>query len=143
MAPHFESLFPSTYIKATDLTPMGHNVTIASIAVETIKGFDDEPDKDLPVLHFNGTDKGMTCNKTNAHAVSQIAGVDYTQWPGAQINIFQDTTLFKGKTVQCVRIRAPQVKTGAAKATPPPTPPVATDAAWEDEPGGDDLDLPF
>ena len=90
------------------------------------------------VLYFAGKDKGLVLNKTNAESITEIAGTDeMDDWTGHKILLHPDKTKFGGKTVDCIRIAAPN---GARPAPAAPPEPVFV----EDEGATDDDDLvPF
>lgn len=129
--------FSSKYIRHSDLNGKRIAVIIARVAVETVGQGTDARKK--PVLYFQGKDKGLALNKTNAFTVSKIIGSpDTDHWTGHKIVLFPDTTLFQGQMVDCVRITAmPQ---GQHLAAPPPPPPPAEEVV--DFQASDD-DVPF
>lgn len=105
------SAFPSNYLKAADL--QGRNVSIKIDRVETEKiGQDNKL-----VLYFQGKDKGMVLNKTNANNIAYLYGEETDNWHGCEITLFEAMVDYQGKTVPAIRIRGPQRK------TPPQTAP--------------------
>ena len=111
---NIDSAFPSNYLKASDLGDKSPVVTIDRIEVEPIGR-----DKEMkPVIYFQGKEKGLVLNKTNAKKIAELTGSkDTDDWAGCQIRIYATETEFGGETVECVRIKA----AGAAvKATPKP-----------------------
>jgi len=128
--------FSSKYIKHSDLGGRRIAVTIARVAVETVGQGPDARKK--PVLYFQGKEKGLALNKTNAFTVSKIIGSpDTDHWTGHKIVLFPDTTLFQGQMVDCVRIAA--MPKGQAPAPPPPPPPAEEVVDFQ----ADDSDVPF
>lgn len=96
--------FPSNYLKASDL--QGRNVTIKIDRVETEKiGTDTKL-----VLYFQGKDKGMVLNKTNANNIAHIYGEETEDWRGCEIVLFEAMVDYQGKTVPAIRVKAPQRK---------------------------------
>ena len=70
-----------------------------------------------PVLHFQGAQKGMVLNKTNANVITILYGDETDNWIGKQIELYPTQTDFRGEIVDCIRCRAPgQV---GALGTPP------------------------
>lgn len=119
--PSYKSAFGS-YIKAEDLQGRSIRVLIERVEIEEIKS-DSGKEKKL-VAHFAGKDKGLVLNRTNADALGHIFGTDdYEQWVGAVV-LFPDTTMFGGKQVPCVRVRA---NDAAVAPVPPPPPAPVTD----------------
>lgn len=96
--------FPSNYIKAADL--QDRNVLVVMRCVEMEKLGDDEK----PVLYFQGKEKGLCLNKTNANNIATVYGDDTEDWTGKEIVLFPAMVDFQGRTVAAVRVRAPQAK---------------------------------
>src|SRR5262245_40173132 len=94
--------FPSTYLKAADLQGRRITVAIAAVKMEDI-GSDTKP-----VLHFQGKDKGLVLNKTNANMISEICGTDETDdWSGKRVVLYPTKTDFQGKRVDAIRVDYP------------------------------------
>lgn len=107
--------FPSAYLKAADLGGQRRAVTIDRVAMETIG------DEHKPVVYFEGKDKGLVLNKTNASMIVEITGAEETdQWSGTAIVLYPTKTDFQGKRVDAIRIDYPQKKTAAKKVAPAP-----------------------
>ena len=115
--PSIHSAFPSNYIRAVDLGTHRVTVTVSHLRMEDVGGDGEKK----PVLYFQGKERGLVLNKTNANSVCEVAGTDdYTQWAGVKIVLYATTTDFKGKTTPCIRIdRVP------GQVQPPPPPPEA------------------
>lgn len=101
-------VFPSNYIKAADLKKREHTVVIASADVEKVG------DERKLVLHFQGREKGLICNKTNAGRIAHFYGEDTDDWIGKEIVLFADLVDFQGKTVEAIRVRGPKVRSEPA-----------------------------
>lgn len=97
------NIFPSKYIKASDLQGREINVAISEANIEEIG-----QDKKL-VLYFQGKEKGLVCNRTNADRIAHAYGTNTDQWIGREIVLFTDLVPFQGKTVEAVRVRTPRV----------------------------------
>lgn len=140
------SAFPSTYIAASDLRGAAVNVTIREVKIEQV-GRDRE---NKPVVYFEGKQKGMVLNKTNARKIANLVGsMDTEDWVGCQVAIFPTETEFGGETVECIRVKAAAVARPARAAKP-------QDDAFESAPAPapvrqavapaaavDDSDIPF
>lgn len=103
--------FPSKYIAAADLQGKTPTVTIANVVMEQV-GKPGEPQK--PVVYFQGKQKGMVLNKTNAHAIAAAYGDDMEEWIGAAVELFVIWTDFQGKAVEAIRVRIPQRRAAPA-----------------------------
>lgn len=98
---HIDSAFPSKYLKASDL--QGRNVTVKMGRVEQEKIGDDMK----LILYFQGKEKGVVLNKTNANNVAAIYGGETEDWYGKEITLVEAMVDFQGKSVPAIRMRAP------------------------------------
>ena len=99
-------LFPSKYLCPADL--QGHAIRVTISAVERVKMKDPQTKQDnlKAVLHFEGKQKGLVLNKTNAFAIADILGDDETDnWVGGQITLYTTQITIGGKKKDCIRIR--------------------------------------
>jgi hypothetical protein len=116
---NINTAFPSSYLKAADLQGRRVPVTVDRVAMEDIGG------EHKPVLFFQGKDRGLVLNKTNAAMIAEIAGSEETdEWKGVRIVLYPTKTDFQGKRVDAIRVDYPE----NASARPKPAPaPVADD----------------
>lgn len=96
------SAFATKYLKASDL--QGRDVTVRMGRVEQEKVGDDQK----LILYFQGKEKGMVLNKTNANAIADIYGGETNDWYGQPVVIFEQMVDFQGKRVPGLRVRAPR-----------------------------------
>jgi hypothetical protein len=102
-----DDIFPSKYLRASDLNDTAIVGTIQSATTETLKS-PDGTQQTKTILSFKGGKKTLPLNMTNWDAVAIITGEgDTDKWPGHKIELYPTTTEMKGKTVDCIRIRAP------------------------------------
>lgn len=99
--PTLDQLFPSKYLKTTDLD--GHEVTVMIERVLL------EPAGKLqqmkPVVHFVGKKKGLILNRTNADRIGEITGSRNTDdWPGKTIRLYVTYVAFQGKQTPAIRV---------------------------------------
>lgn len=101
---NIDNAFPSKYIKASDLENRDAPVTMGQVVMEEVGG------DQLPVLYFQGKQKGLVLNKTNSSTISKLYGGETSGWAGNPITLFPTQTDYAGKQVECIRIRlaAPQ-----------------------------------
>lgn len=97
-------VFPSKYIKAADLQGRSHSVVISHSDIEQIGS-----DRKL-VIYFQGRQKGLVTNKTNADRISFLYGQEIDDWQGREIVLYPELATFQGKTDFAVRVRAPEKK---------------------------------
>lgn len=94
-------LFPSKYLKATDLD--GDEVfTMESLKQEELG------DEAKPVVHFEEIDKGLVLNRTNANTIASLYGQDTENWVGKQITLFATEVDFRGQQTLATRVRMRQ-----------------------------------
>ena len=96
--------FPSNYLKAADLRSRNVLVTMSHADYEMIGN-----EKKL-ILYFEGKEKGMVLNKTNAGNIANAYGDETDDWKGQQIVLFEAMVDYQGKTVPAIRVRMPQAK---------------------------------
>jgi len=113
-------VFTSSYLKATDLNGKRVGVVIDEVKMEKLG------DDDKLCVYFQGKEKGIVLNKTNANMIAEIAKSDDTDdWNGVRISLYPTKVDYQGKRVDAIRIDYP------AGGKPPP-PPV-------DDEGGSDI----
>lgn len=111
-----DDVFPSKYLKHTDLQGKPTVMAIESAVLETLKSPEGKM-QDKIVLYFVRAKKSLPLNVTNFDAVADICGADTDDWPGCQIELYPTKTLMAGKTVDCIRVRSPAAKKPATKST--------------------------
>ena len=92
--------FPSKYLKASDLKGHAVKVTIRAFS------FNEEGLQGKPVMYFDGKEKGLVVNKTNAMALAFDYGPDTDDWIGKEIELFSARTQFNGQMVDAIRVRS-------------------------------------
>jgi hypothetical protein len=118
---HYELLYPSQYLKSSDLKGRDVALTIESIAQETLEGQKGKKEKKV-VVYFaevkakpDEPRKRLVLNITNARTVAALYGSDTDGWKGKRVTLFSATVDGFGKAVDAVRIRptAPPQKSAA------------------------------
>lgn len=94
-------LYPSKWLKAGDLKGQQPTVTIADVRLEDIGSDGDRK----PVVFFDGREKGVVLNKTNATNISQTYGGNTEGWRGKRVVLFTTWVDFNGKSVEAIRMR--------------------------------------
>jgi hypothetical protein len=105
------SAFPSSYLKAADLDGRTVSVKIDRVEMETVG------DDSKPVLYFQGKDKGVVLNKTNANNIVALFGDDTDDWVGQEVSLYPAMVDFQGRSVEAIRIK-PRPAKKAAPAKP-------------------------
>jgi len=97
--------YPSKYLKAEDLQNQRLVVTISHITMEEIG---EEGKKDnKPVVYFQGKQKGLVLNKTNAGQISYMYGDESDLWADKQVELYTMIVSFQGRQVPAIRIAPP------------------------------------
>jgi hypothetical protein len=100
--------FPSKYLKADDFdeaTPL----TIESVARIEFKDEKSGEVSQKVIIHFDETEKGMICNRTNFRTIAAVIGdEDSDNWNGKRITLYNADVEFKGETVQGIRVKKPK-----------------------------------
>jgi hypothetical protein len=107
---NIEELFPSKYVKASDLS---QPQTLRISGIEMEKMSDGEM---KPVLYFGNSTKGLVLNVTNKNVIKELYGSDTDNWEGKPIQLIATTTDFGGKVVDCIRLRPPKAAVASAAA---------------------------
>ncbi|KKL94214.1 hypothetical protein LCGC14_1866940, partial [marine sediment metagenome] len=97
--------YPSKYLKAQDLKGQRVMVTISHVTMEDIG--DESKSESKPVVFFQGKDKGMVLNKTNAAQISFMYGDESDSWCDKKIELFTMMVAFQGQQVPAIRIAPP------------------------------------
>ncbi|MEA1048581.1 hypothetical protein U5801_01920 [Lamprobacter modestohalophilus] len=93
--------FPGAYLKAQDLQGRTVSVIIADCRMEDLGG------EEKPVLYFQGKDRGLVLNKTNAGVLVDAYGDETSQWNGRPLELFAARVSFQGRMVDGLRVRVP------------------------------------
>lgn len=116
-------MFPSRFLKASDLNGKPMIVTVEGVTRETLKTPDGKSDE-KPVLFFAAMKKCFPCNITNWDSIAEFCGEDSDMWPGHQLELFPTKTRMGSETVDCIRIRRPPTPRGLQPKKPAaPKPP--------------------
>ena len=123
--------YPSKYLKADDLDGQDRTVNIrACIQEELGQGAEMET---KPVLYFDGGQKGLVLNKTNATAIAEDYGDDTEAWAGREIVLFIQKVSFQGKLMPAIRVRTQAAPQPAVQPAPVPPAPETDAAPLNDE----------
>lgn len=108
---HYELLFPSQYLKASDLKGRDVTVTIEHVVQETLEGKQGKREK-KPAVYFaevkakpDEPRKRLVLNITNARTIAALYGNDTDGWKGRRVTLFSATVDGFGKAVDAIRIR--------------------------------------
>lgn len=96
--------FPSKYLKAADIPEEGRTCVISRVDEEEV-GRDKEV---RPILYFEGVEKGVVLNKTNATNISKLYGAETDDWVGKKVMIGTAWVDFNGQSTEGIRIYPPK-----------------------------------
>lgn len=131
---NIDAAFPSDYLKASDI-PQGRRATVVieNVTIENIGKTKDQ----RPVVYFQGKEKGLVLNKTNARMISAITGSGETEhWRGRQIALYSTIVEYQGKPVPALRVDYPPAQSNGAAARP-------SAQVFHDAPDLDTDEIPF
>ena len=111
------SAYPTKYLKATDLQGKIVRVMISQVSMEDMGEGDQKP-----VVYFQGKEKGMVLNLTNANYISAYIGDETEAWVGHAIELYVAKVQFGRKMVDGLRVRMPATGQENPPAPPPPEP---------------------
>ncbi|NNF60713.1 MAG: hypothetical protein HKN06_05190 [Gammaproteobacteria bacterium] len=144
---NINDLYPSKYLKSDDIGQARVTLQVAAIKLEEVA----ENENAKPVMHFNGKDKGMVLNKTNALMCAHVWGGDTEAWTGQWLDLFVEPKMFQGKVVNGLSVApklpqtaaAPDTFQNAADLARPPSQPNTDSAAPTPSTPPIDDDIPF
>ena len=108
---NINQVFPSKWISAGDLQGKEPTVIIKQISMEEVNVGEMKP-----CLWFQGKDKGMILNKTNASNIAFLHGPETDSWVGKSITLFTTWVDFQGKSVEAIRVKPQANPQGAVQA---------------------------
>ena len=97
-------IFPSNYVKASDIEDREVTVVIGDSKMEKLG------DDNKLVVYFQGKSKGLVCNMTNYDRIAYMYGDDTDSWNGKEIVLYTELVTFQGKTGPAIRVKQPPKK---------------------------------
>jgi hypothetical protein len=111
----------SDWLRAADLAGPS-NVTILSVEMTTFRDKETDKPKDQLVLAFDGWDKKLGLNATNARMIASILGDDTANWPGHTITLYVDPNVKQVNGGVGPGVRVLPMLPGATQQQPKPRP---------------------
>lgn len=111
------NLFPSNYLRAADLQGNDARVRISRVTLENLA------DEKKPVVYFDGKQKGLILNKTNANTIAQRYGDDTEDWKAVELILYSTSVDVRGERRDAIRIKIPPRSDSQApvsEVNPPP-----------------------
>ena len=112
--PHLDKMFPSKWLKASDLDGRELRASIRGVSEEQFDG-DKGPEMKW-VLWFNGAEKGLVLNLTNGRTIAEKYGPDTDGWAGRQVTLFTMMIEAFGKQTEALRVKVTPENMGATAA---------------------------
>jgi len=104
MKTHWKKHFDYRFLSGEELD--GKEIKVKIIKVTTEQAFNGKEKEDVPVLHFEGKDKGVVLNRTNAKTISQVLGSPFVEdWIGKEITLYSTEVQAFGQTVPAIRVK--------------------------------------
>ena len=94
---NFDDLYPSKYLKQSDVGDEEVIVTIVGIKREAMK--DKGEDIEKPIIKFAEFDKPMVLAKINGQRIATAHGHDISQWKGKQMVLYVNPDVTFGNEV--------------------------------------------
>ena len=105
--------FPSKYLKASDLQGRAIKVKMARVTSEKMG-----EDTKL-VLYFDGKQKGMVLNKSNAQMIAAVYSPETDGWIGKEIKLYAGKVNFNGQMVDSLKVEVIPAASGPDDELPP------------------------
>jgi hypothetical protein len=103
----FDDLYGSRYLSAADLKEGEPRLKIGKVEVAELRDKTGTTKRKYVVL-FEGVDKGLVINKTNAKRLAEAYGKQSTKWIGQIVQLYSEDTDF-GKGVRVRPMRTPAI----------------------------------
>ena len=103
-----KDMYPSAYIKATDLVESDQPEPVLQISdctMEEMPAFEGDPAKDSPVLTFTNSNKKLVLNRTNANMIAFLHGEETDGWQGKLILQHTPPVEFRGNSRPGIRVK--------------------------------------
>jgi hypothetical protein len=99
----FDSLYGSKYLSVADLKDTEPRLRIGKVEVAELREKNGTTKRKY-VIWFEGTEKGLVINKTNAKKLADAYGKQPSKWIGQVVQLYaEDTTFGKGIRVRPLR----------------------------------------
>lgn len=99
---NINEMYPSKWLKSSDIGDRTVVVTIAKVLMEDLGQGENKDRK--PCVYFEGKDKALALNKTNASTIAKLYGPSTDGWIGKRISIYSKEVEFKGEMVMALRV---------------------------------------
>lgn len=104
MATHWKSMTERSFIYAFDLAGKDVHVKIAKVVAGELTAAGGRKSK-KPLVYFDGKEKPLALNATNAKTIATLYGNYVEKWIGKWITLYPTTTEMAGETCEAIRVR--------------------------------------
>ena len=104
MATHWKAMTDRAFIYAFDLGGKDVHVKISRVEPGELTAAGGRKSK-KPLVYFEGKEKPLALNSTNAKTIATLYGNYVEKWIGNWITLYPSTTEMAGETMECIRIR--------------------------------------
>jgi len=101
MQMNYDEMYPSRYLRHSDLGGREVRVTINDVTMELVGG------ERKNIMAFAGKNKQLVLNKTNANTIMRAYGKETDGWIGKDVILFATTVDFRGESVPGIRVKVP------------------------------------
>jgi hypothetical protein len=101
----FDDLYGSKYFSVADLHGERPRRKIGKIDVTDLKEKDGSTKRKY-IVYFEGEDKPLVLNKTNANKLAQAIGKDRRNWPGVTCELYGEMTSLGKEGVRLLPLRS-------------------------------------
>lgn len=101
--------FPSKYLKCTDLNNQEVELIIRGVTLEQL------PDGTTkPICYFQESQRGLLLNRVNSKTLADAYSPETDRWIGRPVVLVPSRCEYKGESVDCIRMRIPQIVPAAS-----------------------------
>lgn len=94
-----DQIYPNTYLSASDIGNHKLQAVICEVGLVVLDG------EQKLALSFEGKQKLMVLNRSNASAMAEVFGQETDGWLGKSVELYTIRTEFKGRPVDGLRLR--------------------------------------
>ena len=107
---NFELLYPSKYVKASDLGTKDVTKTIKAVKLEELEGVDGTK-KAKVIVYFSDSQKMWVMPRTCGESLRVMFGKETNNWIGKRVTLFSKKVDSFGEEVDAVRVKgSPDIK---------------------------------
>ena len=123
---HFNEMFPSQWLKASDFDDGPQILTVHEVTREEIGQGKKRAEK--TIVYFEETQKGLVLNVTNGRCIADSYGPRSENWIGGQVELFGTKVPFGSEMVDGIRLRIPKEPSADELVDDSPPPPATAGA---------------